>query len=1239
MRYELDISLLGKKAKCSTCRKKFTLERVSETLALGPKQAEGLLLGEDKKSSVLLESSNEGSGASTSTKIWSVGDVVLGTYEVKAISPGVSLAQGGAGIVQRVYHREWDRDLAVKSPKPDVLQSEGGIAHYERECQTWVELGLHPNIVACYLVRRIDGVPRIFAEFVPDGSLRDWTVDGRIYTGGPEVSLQRILDIAIQFAWGLDYAHQRGLLHLDVKPANVMMSGSSPKVADFGLAQAITAVNKEAALSGEQTSSSYSYSTPKWEGMTPAYCSPEQYRASVLFREGKIDPKLKMTFQSDIWSWAISILSLFHGLAPCRRGGQTAAKVFEMFLKSPVPEDRPTMPPGLIELLRHCFQEDPKNRPRSFSEIAERLIGIYKMTFVRAYPRTEPKAAQWTLESINNRAASLLDLNKPKEAVKLLYKTLQSQPGHTGITYNHALLQWRRAEIIDQEAIARSEILLKTKADASNYFALGLLQRERGSIALAIENFENALEQEEPRPEIVKALTATHKFRARDVRCIERFSTLKARERAAFLNDTEDRLLIAVDPERFVLCETLTGRKILTLNRSRQNGGASSDSPWDISDAILGDVFDGPKPGDRIALSEDFQWELLQTKDAQSLLLKNASGKGESFLVYGVPWGGTRKTIQAPVGAASELISDAYAKIFPPSEQMAEREIQFAFDEQKVLVLDVRTGNVLAELIGHEDVVQSVDISSDGRWIATGSKDKTIRIWEFPGGRCVRTLQGQDLSVDALCFSRSRSFLLSFAAGQALRIWDVDVLCNHSDHLHAPIMLSQVASSEEISRQQNETSSLQQLVVSAVRSGDFDTVLETLQKMRELPTWNTVRKEIPWEEILRHCVREKLSDAVCTRTLLGHEDGVSSVLLSLDGKLAVSASRDQSLRIWSLPSGNCVRVIKGHQDWIRGISMTADARYLLSGSWDTSVRIWSTGSGKCVRVLDDKVRSISKVMFHPQAKTALIGTATGALLCWDVVANRNLGSWTAHQGEIRSIAYTRDGHYFVTAGEDATVKIWESSSCRLIHSFSRGKAPVASARFALGDRSVVSVLKDGTIEVRELENERNARVFGDHLADVFDLEMTPDGRFLITASKDQSLKIWNTENGLLQKTIPGHSGAVNSVVVDFSGMKMLSGSDDGSLRTWDLFWDFSLPSGEMWDKNAEPVLQSLLSNFCEDETAGRPPALEPTDIERILLEMEFRGFGWIPREKLQNSLEILLGQWSGPPRILPPNSR
>jgi hypothetical protein len=178
---------------------------------------------------------------------WKVGDRLLNNlYEVEE-EVGIredGLQKGGFGRVYKVLHTGWNISLAVKTPQAEQLQKIGGVENFIREAETWVKLGLHPHIVTCFYVRKLGKSPRVFAEFVSGGSLHDWIYgkDGespKLYQGGHAESFKRILDIAIQFAWGLHYSHEQGLIHQDVKPGNTMMTpDGTVKVTDFGLARA-----------------------------------------------------------------------------------------------------------------------------------------------------------------------------------------------------------------------------------------------------------------------------------------------------------------------------------------------------------------------------------------------------------------------------------------------------------------------------------------------------------------------------------------------------------------------------------------------------------------------------------------------------------------------------------------------------------------------------------------------------------------------------------------------------------------------------------------------------------------------------------------------------------------------------------------------------------------------------------------------------------------------------------------
>jgi len=363
--------------------------------------------------------------------VWNAGDLILDLYEVKG-----ELGKGGMGVVYRVHHRQWKIDLAVKTPLPDVLQNAGGLENFVREAQTWVDLGLHPHIVTCYYVRRLGEVPRVFAECMEGGSLDKWIEDRRLYAGGEREALKRILDCAIQFAWGLGYAHEKGLVHQDVKPGNALMTPDGMlKVTDFGLVGA--------------------------KGYTKAYAAPEQ------------DPRLgmKVSPRTDIWGWGVSVLEMFTGEIRWA-SGSIAASVLENYLEEAPPEGIPPMPGALAELLRRCFQNDPALRPASMDEVAERLMRLYEQETGTPYPRQKPNALELRADSLNNKAVSLLDLGQEEEAVRCWQEALEADPAHLEANFNYGYYRWHKAELPGSEFLKQLQRLESTHGSDPEYWRL-----------------------------------------------------------------------------------------------------------------------------------------------------------------------------------------------------------------------------------------------------------------------------------------------------------------------------------------------------------------------------------------------------------------------------------------------------------------------------------------------------------------------------------------------------------------------------------------------------------------------------------------------------------------------------------------------------------------------------------------------------------------------------------------------
>lgn len=371
---------------------------------------------------------------------WQIGQIIHNRYAVLSI-----LGEGGMGRVYKVYHRDLKREVAVKCPKPSLFARTEGKDLFVREAEQWVRLEGHPHIVQCYYVETMMSIPRIVAEYLAGGSLKDWMSDPdrRLYAGGPRHALARILDIAIQMAWGLDSAHQQGLVHQDVKPANVLLTPEgTAKITDFGLAQARF-------LAGETPGSGRvgaSQVVPGVGLMTPAYASPEQVEGKPLSR------------QSDLWSWAVSVLECFVG-ALTWRSGSVAGEVLEGYLAAG-PDDPalPAMPPGVVTLLRQCFQRGPAARPATMQAVAAALEAMYEEVLDQPYLRQVPKPETASAAIWNSRAISLRELGKPEEALAASEHALRLDPQEAGTWVNkgitlHALQRHEEALAAYEQAI------------------------------------------------------------------------------------------------------------------------------------------------------------------------------------------------------------------------------------------------------------------------------------------------------------------------------------------------------------------------------------------------------------------------------------------------------------------------------------------------------------------------------------------------------------------------------------------------------------------------------------------------------------------------------------------------------------------------------------------------------------------------------------------------------------------
>lgn len=643
---------------------------------------------------------------------WNEGDLITELYAVKEI-----LGKGGMGTVYRVEHRDWNKMLAVKCPSGHLMNDPVWVEQFEHECETWINLSPHPNVVECYYMRRLGGLPRLFVEYVDGSDLDQLIANKRLYEGGRSEALRRMLDIAIQYCWGLHHAHLEGLVHQDVKPSNLLVGNDGiAKVTDFGLAMVFGDTGGSRASRGSRGSSRGSgMDSSRMRGSTggtPTYRSNDHKVYSEL------------TLHTDIWSWGVTMIEVFSGDVYWT-DGRKAMSVLENLLKHGSRYDIvPRMPLKLQSLLRRCFQDDRTHRPDSMEVLIERLKEVYSDELGEAYPREEPKLDFTHVDILNNRAVSLIDLDQASEAEALLQQVLAENPNHIEANYNRALLLWRRGHITDIQMLELSQKLCNAFPQAwLPRYLLAEVCMERGDSAIALEILEPITNDEEYRRDVAFCLAMSYHYQSRD-------------KKRLWENRIESMQVTAVgiSPD---------GRKILT------GGLEGRIVSLDVASHQAKIAFIGHSGRiHSLAFSNDETMILSTSADA-------------TIRIWSPTKGETIRTLTGHEGSVRRAVFSDNSRF-----------ILSGGEDGSVRYWDARTGQCVRTFTGHGGQVWDVALSKCGRYAFSGSADGCVIQWDISTGKGMRRLSNQTKKVWAIAVNTNVTRVIA-GCGTALQVWDL----------------------------------------------------------------------------------------------------------------------------------------------------------------------------------------------------------------------------------------------------------------------------------------------------------------------------------------------------------------------------------------------------------------------------------------------------------------------------------
>eukprot|EP00762_Andalucia_godoyi_P008546 ANDGO_01318.mRNA.1 Vegetative incompatibility protein HET-E-1 len=272
-------------------------------------------------------------------------------------------------------------------------------------------------------------------------------------------------------------------------------------------------------------------------------------------------------------------------------------------------------------------------------------------------------------------------------------------------------------------------------------------------------------------------------------------------------------------------------------------------------------------------------------------------------------------------------------------------------------------------LSGHLSYVRCVAFSPDGKRIASGSYDNTVKVWQ--DGQCIQTLSGHLSYVHGVAFSPDGKRIASASDDKTVNVWEdgqcIQTLSGHSSYVHG------VAFSPDGKR---------------IASASRDTTVKVWQ------------------------------DGQCIQTLSGHSNYVCGVAFSPDGKRIASASRDTTVKVWQ--DGQCIQTLSGHSDTVFGVAFSPDGKRIVSGSNDNTVKVWQ--DGQCIQTLSGHSSYVYGVAFSPDGKRIVSGSDDKTVKVWQ--DGQCIQTLTGHSERVWDVAFSPDGKRIASASSDQTVKVW-----------------------------------------------------------------------------------------------------------------------------------------------------------------------------------------------------------------------
>ncbi|MEM9923198.1 MAG: hypothetical protein AAF915_05500 [Cyanobacteria bacterium P01_D01_bin.50] len=497
-------------------------------------------------------------------------------------------------------------------------------------------------------------------------------------------------------------------------------------------------------------------------------------------------------------------------------------------------------------------------------------------------------------------------------------------------------------------------------------------------------------------------------------------------------------------------------------------------------------------------------------------------------------------------------------------------------------------------LEGHKGSIYNVSFSPDGKILATGSLDKTIKLWNAETGKEILQLTGHKGKVYSVIFNpKDKTQLASSSADGTIRLWNLKTneykeLLGHkgkvynlnftddgkilaTGSLDKTIKLWNVETGKEILQLTGHKGK----VYSVSFNPKDSTQLASGSADGTVQLWNTKtgeskilsKRDYNVLDVNFSADGKKLASGSTDgtvhiwnfetgedfTTLNKHKFSVNSVSFSPDSTTLASGSFDNTIKLWDVATGKEITAIAGHKDWVNNVSFNPkdDKKLLASGSADGTIKLWELDKVQSITTLTGHDNWVNSIIFNPQDKTQLASASVdGTIKLWNINTGKKQNIQTLHK-RINSVSFSPDGKILASSSASGSIQLWNTQTLEEI------KPPLAGHNDWVNGVSFNP--KDGT-KLASAGNDETIKVWdiktGETIFERFGrsefnaVSFSFDGSILAAASFDNTIKLWDAKTGKEKSTLKGHKNKVSSISFSHDCNLLASGSFDNTIKVW-----------------------------------------------------------------------------------------